>query len=607
MDRNAVLAVILISLIMTVWLVWFSPQPPQEPIETQPTTQTDSAPTPREPVVEEQARPALEEIPPTTATDSSFAASFDGQEEFVSVENERFTAVFSTKGATLVSFELKNYKQFDQETPIQMVEQVDAGALSLEFTSPASHLISTSDLFFTVDGGSDAVRVIDTEQAISFSSVLGDGVLTVRYTFRPDSYEIVMDVERREPTAFMTRAGYELVWNGGIPFAEGLGNQEAQVAAAIARSGGEVEQINLTSEPTERSSLNGVIEWVAVRNGFFTTVMIPDGETRGAELEGVRTDDVDGTVLANHFNARIMIPETGESYDRFRLFIGPIDFYQFREYGLDLYDIVDYGFGQTITRPIAKWLIIPVFRFLSNFLDNFGLIIIVFAFLIKLILYPLTKSSFKSMAMMRQLQPQMNEIKEKYGDDPQKQQQAMMKLYKESGVNPIGGCLPQLLQLPILYALFRFFPSAIEIRQEGFLWSTDLSAPDVLLALPFSIPIYGAHIAGFPLLMSAAMIVQMRLQGTHQQQAGQMKVMMMIMPIFILVIFNNFAAGLSLYYLTYNILSAIQQKFINRSLEKEEEGEQATSKPSGGKKTKPARPGQKKSRKPAAKKSRSRA
>jgi YidC/Oxa1 family membrane protein insertase len=250
--------------------------------------------------------------------------------------------------------------------------------------------------------------------------------------------------------------------------------------------------------------------------------------------------------------------------------MGPIDYYEIREYGLDLYDIVDYGFGQTITRPIAKYLIIPVFHVLSRFVESYGLIIILFAIFIKLILHPLTKSSFKSMAKMRQLQPRMQEIKEKYGDDPQKQQQAMMKLYKESGVNPVGGCLPQLLQLPILYALFRFFPSAIEIRQEGFLWCSDLSAPDVLLELPLNLPVYGSHVSGFPLLMAAAMILQMRLQGT-QQQAGQMKVMMMIMPVFILVIFNQFAAGLSLYYLMYNVLSAIQQKFVNKNLEEEQE------------------------------------
>jgi YidC/Oxa1 family membrane protein insertase len=599
MDRNAVLAVVLISLIMTVWLVWFTPQPPEQPAPTEAATeQYELPPIPDSTLaIERPAREARQ----TTTSDSVFAPSLTGEEHFVTVENEHYTAVLSTRGATIVSLELKDYLQFDQETPVQLIQEGRNGALGLEFTSPASHLISSRDLYFEVDVDQEQVSIVDADRAVEFATPLGEGSLIIRYTFKPDSYEIGLEIEKRASSQFMTRAGYDLVWDGGIPFAEGLGNQEAQVAAALARSGGEIEQINLTSEPTERSTLNGNIEWVAVRNGFFTAVMIPGVPTRGAELEGFRVDSPEETVLAKQYNARLMVPETGDGIDQFRLYLGPINFYEIREYGLDLYDIVDYGFGQTITRPIAKWLIIPVFHFLSQFLANFGIIIIIFAFLIKLLLYPLTKSSFKSMAMMRQLQPQMNEIKEKYGDDPQKQQQAMMKLYKESGVNPIGGCLPQLLQLPILYALFRFFPSAIEIRQEGFLWCTDLSEPDVLIELPLSLPIYGAHVAGFPMLMAAAMIVQMRLQGTHQQQAGQMKVMMMIMPVFILVIFNNFAAGLSLYYLTYNILSAIQQKFINKSLETEGGDEKKTGPSTGKGGSKPAR-GSKNSRGSSAKK-----
>ena len=588
MDKNSVLAVILISLIMTVWLVWFSPEPPAPPPPEEVTTeQPETTGTPQTPTAE--AEPFQQPDPTEPTVDSEFAQALSGEARYLRIETANYTAVLSSRGATIVSFELKNYKEFDQETPVQMIEAGQGGAIALEFTSPASHLVTTKDLFFDVDVEGESVSIGDAERAVTFSRQLGEGELKIRYTFKPDSYEIGLEVEKVNPEQFITRAGYELVWSGGIPFAEGVSNQEAQVAAAIARSGGEVEQINLTSEPSERTNLNGKIEWVAVRNGFFTAVMIPDSETRGAELEGVRIDDAQGTVLGNHYNARLMVPDTGVEVDAFRLYLGPIDFYEISDYGLDLYDIVDYGFGQTMTRPIAKWLIIPAFHVLSKFVANYGLIILLFSLFIKLILFPLTKSSFKSMAMMKQLQPQMAEIKEKYGDDPQKQQQAMMKLYKESGVNPIGGCLPQLLQLPILYALFRFFPSAIEIRQKGFLWCTDLSAPDVLLELPLSLPIYGAHVSGFPLMMSAAMIIQMRLQGTHQAQQAQMKVMMTIMPIFILVIFNQFAAGLSLYYLAYNVLSAIQQKFINKSLEKEGIQSKPEIKAKGSKGSKPPR------------------
>jgi len=576
MDRNAVLAVILISLLMTVWLVWFSPQRP------------DVAPVDAPLVSDQVGTEALAEtdvfefdtVEPSQS-DSAFAAVLAGTERRITVETDRYVAVLSSKGGSLISFQLKDYKTHDQETPIELIEAGSAGALTIEFTSPASHLITTRDIYFDVDVHGDHIDASSTERTLSFSADLGGGQLTLQYLFKPDSYEVVLNVGRRNSERFITKAGYELVWNGGIPFAEAKGSQESTVAASVARTGGELELINLVSDAEERATLNGKIEWVAVRNGFFAVVMIPDQETRGAELEGVRVDDADNEVLANHYTARLFVPDVGAEVDSYRLYLGPIDYNEIKGYDLGLYDLVDYGFGQTITRPIARWLVIPTFHFLSQFVANYGLIIIVFSIFIKLILYPLTKSSFKSMAMMKQLQPEMAEIKEKHGSDPKKQQKAMMRLYKESGVNPIGGCLPQLLQLPILYALFRFFPSAIEIRQQGFLWCTDLSAPDILFELPFTLPIYGDHVSGFPMLMSAAMIVQMRLQGTAQQQQGQMKVMMTIMPIFILVIFNEFAAGLSLYYLMYNLLSALQQKFINKQLDEEAKAKKAKVAPTG--------------------------
>jgi YidC/Oxa1 family membrane protein insertase len=172
---------------------------------------------------------------------------------------------------------------------------------------------------------------------------------------------------------------------------------------------------------------------------------------------------------------------------------------------------------------------------------------------------------------MRDLQPQMEAIKEKYGDNPQKQQEAMMKMYKETGVNPLGGCMPMLLQYPIIIALWRFLPQAIEIRQQGFLWASDLSAPDKILQLPFEIPFYGDFVAGFTLLMGLSMIVQMKVQMASTPSNPQMKIITYLMPVMIFAIFNRFASGLSLYYLCYNVLTAVQQKWINRSLEKEKE------------------------------------
>ena len=193
--------------------------------------------------------------------------------------------------------------------------------------------------------------------------------------------------------------------------------------------------------------------------------------------------------------------------------------------------------------------------------------IIIFCLLIKLLLFPITRVSYKSMAGMRELAPQLKEIKEKYKDNPQKQQQATMKLYKETGMNPLSSCLPMLLQYPIIIALWQFLQQSIEIRQQSFLWALDLSAPDIILNLPFTVPFYGDYVAGFTILMGLSLVVQMRIQSTPAT-GMQQKVMMYGMPVIIFVVFNRLPSGLSLYYLCYNIFTAAQQQLINVSMKK---------------------------------------
>jgi YidC/Oxa1 family membrane protein insertase len=271
-----------------------------------------------------------------------------------------------------------------------------------------------------------------------------------------------------------------------------------------------------------------------------------------------------------------MLPRPENGTHDYRLYIGPMEFFRISSYDLGLYGMVDYGWDsfEWVTRPFAQFIFIPVFEFLGNIFGNFGIVIIVFAVLMKIVLYPLTKSSYESMARMRELQPKMEAIKEKYADDPQKQQEAIIRMYKETGINPLGGCLPMLAQYPVLIALWQFFPSALEIRQQSFLWADDLSAPDVILNLPFTIPLYGDFVAGFTLLMGLSLVVQMRLQSQPATNP-QAKVFTYVMPIMLFLFFNRLASGLSLYYLVYNVLTAIQQKFINERMEKKH-GAEAT-------------------------------
>ena len=266
------------------------------------------------------------------------------------------------------------------------------------------------------------------------------------------------------------------------------------------------------------------------------------------------------------------------------MYVGPLSYETLKVFDDHAYDMVDTGYSllRWFSDPLVRYIIIPYFSFAGDFM-NYGIAIIIFAILIKLILYPLTKKSYRSMAAMKDLQPKMQEIQEKYKDNPQKQQEATLKLYKKSGVNPLGGCLPNLLQLPILITLWRYFQDSILLRQQEFLWANDLSAPDYILSLPFSIPFLGDQIAGFVLLMTGAMFVQSNIMGGMGAPGGggaaggQMAALKYIFPFMLLFIFNNFAAGLSLYYLVYNIVSILQQLLINRQLDHEKETVEAAS------------------------------
>ena len=559
MDRNAVIATVLITVILFGWLYFFQPPPPPPTSEA---AVEDSL------LVEEETAPAAEVL--AADVDTTLGVATQGEARLVTVESDLYTATFSTQGGTLVSFQLKEYLKADRTTPVQLVDSSALGALSLHFTTPRSRNVDTRRLFFEPSFAGDTLRVVGDSATLAFEARLGEGLLRQTYTFKPESYELGWRVDQENGASFMTRDGYDVVWSGAIPFTEESKEEEIRRSGAYGRSGGDVEEVLLASDAAVSQTLTGRVDWVAVKSKYFAAVVIPSRETSAAHIEGVRDGAMDDPDVTEDFTVRLEMPAT-QTADAYRLYLGPMEYDQIKGYDLGLYDMVDYGwdFFESITRPIARLVFIPVFTLLSTFISNYGLIIIIFALLIKLVTHPLQRASFRSMARMRKLQPQMEQIKEKYKDDPQKQQQAIMGLYREAGVNPLGGCLPMLLQYPILIALWMFLPQAIEIRQQAFLWASDLSAPDPILLLPFNIPFYGNFVAGFTLLMGLSLVVQMRIQMRAQPANPQMQMFVYVMPVMLFLFFNKQAAGLSLYYLCYNVLSALQQWWINREMEKE--------------------------------------
>ena len=580
MDRNVITATLLITGIMLAWFYLTMPTDVPPSPETIAQDSTVAAPnevqTPAPIIGSDDPVLAASPEPPAVVVDSTIAGVQDGEERLITVENDLYEAIFSTKGATLVSFILKNYKNFDQVTPVQLVDTTRPGALSFFFTTPSSHNADTRSFFFEADHQGDLIDVsAEGEQAtLQFSTPIGQGRIVQTYTFTQGTYEIGMSIEQENVLSYSTREGYDLLWDGAIPYSERDPTQELMKSGAYFRTvGGDVDGLTMMKDEYEEEDVDGGVTWVGIKNQYFAAVIMPQGSTRGAELIGERFGEADDPNVRELYEARLLMPVPDQSgVDEFKLYLGPMEYDRIHSYDLGIYDMVDYGwdFFEWMTRPIARFVFIPLFGLLSGFIPNYGYIIILLALLIKVVVYPLTKSSYKSMAQMRELQPKLEAIKEKYGEDMQKQQEATMKLYRESGVNPIGGCLPMLLQYPVIIALWQFLPQSIEIRQQGFLWANDLSSPDIIFNLPFNIPFYGDFVAGFCMLMGISMVIQMRIQATPSTNA-QAKMIMYFMPIMIFVIFNRWASGLNLYYLCYNILTAFQQRVINKNIKKENE------------------------------------
>jgi YidC/Oxa1 family membrane protein insertase len=580
-----IIATVLMAVIMFVWMFWLGPTPAERTGVAPDTAQTEQAtPSPsassdtttQDPEADPSAAPSAEpDIPAPPEGSVVSLAARQGTARPIVVETDLYTAVLSTKGATLKRFTLKEYKQFDQKHPVQLVDTTGAGALSIAFTTTDSRLLDTRSLYFAASTDADTLRVTEEPVTLAFEVPLAEGSLRQTYTFEPNSYDVGLQVQQTNATSFATQDGYELVWDGGLPFSEGGTETEVQRTGVFASSGGELESITLSSEDHQEKSLNGDISWLAVKNKYFTATMMPDspGRAEGADLIGDKIAQ-DTTADFKRLTARLRMPapRANEHTDTFHFYLGPLDYYNLASYERGLYDMVDYGWDvfEWMTRPFAKWVFIPMLAYMGGYLP-YGVVVILMAVFIKTVVYPLTKTSYRSMAKMRELQPRMNEIKEKYDDDPQKQQEEMMKMYRETGVNPLGGCLPMLLQYPIIIALYQYIPQSIQLRQKSFLWAHDLSVPDKILQLPFEIPFYGDYVAGFTLLMGLSMIVTMRMQSTPGQAGGQAKVFMYAMPAFIFFIFNQFASALSLYYLFYNVVTAAQQKWINYQLEQEED------------------------------------
>lgn len=513
------------------------------------------------------------------------AASIEDTTKFVAT-SPLYKATFTNVGAGPSKIVFKDYKTWDNK-PVQMIKDTTKSAYSLGFLTSENYNVETDQLVFEQLTPGDSVLIGENESAeIQYALNISDEKrLIYTYTLFGDSHEIKLDIKFEGLERDIIGNNFDFGWKSPLNFTEKKpATTEAPYMSAYVYTGGELEQLKLSEAGRNTQNYNGAIDWVSTRTKFFTQIIKTNNTTEGALLVGEQSGETDLTTTEHRYQSFITTDISPQNDASFHMYVGPLAYYPLKDYEETAYEMVDTGYSwiSWISDPLVKYLIIPYFGFIDGYV-GYGVAIILFAILIKMVLYPLTKKNYRSMAAMKELQPKMQEIKEKYADDPEKQQKATMKLYKQEGVNPLGGCLPNLLQLPILITLWRFFQNSILIRQQEFLWASDLSAPDYILSLPFSIPFLGNQIAGFVLLMTGAMIVQSKLTGGMGPGGGgsgaaggvNMKALQYIFPVMLLFIFNNFAAGLSLYYLIYNVMNIGQQLIIYRQLDKEKEAETA--------------------------------
>lgn len=502
------------------------------------------------------------------------------------VNSPLYSATFTNVGGGPSKILFRDYETWDNK-PVQMIEDTTESAYSLGFLTSENYNVETNELVFEqiTEGDTLSVAAGETQEIKYALNVNDEKRLVYTYTLFGDTHEIKLDIAFEGLERDIIGGNVDFGWKSPLNFTEkNPATTEAMYMKAYVYTGGEMEELKLSEAGRNEQSYNGNIDWVSTRSKFFAQIMKTSNGTQGARLVGEQSGETELSTTEHRYQSFITTDLSDQGSASFHMYVGPLSYYALQDYQGSTYGMVDTGYSwiSWISDPLVEYLIIPYFGFADNYM-GYGLAIVLFAILIKLVLYPLTKKSYRSMAAMKELQPKMQEIKEKYSDDPEKQQKATMKLYKDEGVNPLGGCLPNLLQLPILITLWRFFQNSILIRQQEFLWAADLSAPDYILSLPFSVPFLGDQIAGFVLLMTGAMMVQSKLTGGMGPGGGgggapggvNMKALQYIFPFMLLFIFNNFAAGLSLYYLIYNVMNIGQQLIIYRQLDKEKAAAEA--------------------------------
>ena len=495
-----------------------------------------------------------------------FAEAAEGTETLQTVETKDLKITFSNKGGSIKSVVLKKYKTHDAK-PLVLFDD-EQNQVNYQFFINNNRDVNTRDLFFTA---AEIKKDSKGAQTINYKLNAGEGgaYFEQSYTIPESGYAIAYNVNLDGMQNVIPKnATYvNMFWKRTIQKVEQSKDFENRYTQLFYRYTSEEDDYLSETENAE-ASLATPVQWVSCKQQFFNSTLInKDGFYNGT----VRSTIEPKAELVKTFETSLILSYNHQKSQNYRMefYFGPNHYQTLKSYGIGLEAIIPLGTGiMSWVSVFNKYFIIPIFNFLEGFISSYGIIILILTLVIKTILFPLTYKSYKSAALMKALKPEIDALKEKYADDQQKFGTEQWKLYQQAGVNPLGGCLPMLLQMPILIAMYYFFPASIELRQEAFLWAHDLSTYDSIFTLPFNIPFYGEHVSLFTLLMTVTSILYAvtnnQMMGSASPGMEAMKYMPYIFPIMLMGMFNSFPAALTYYYFLQNIISYGQQWIIKK-------------------------------------------
>ena len=552
MDRNQATGLILFAAVILIYSIFFASGPELQPIEENSQAKVEQPATSTPDSAQQTALPDSLVDAQRVSKYGMLAPLTLGEEKEQILENDLVKITVSNKGGEVKEVLLKNYFSWKNE-PLKIFEE---GNSSMSLSADTRFgTFDLSDFYFEPNLSTEEVEGLKT-QVLTLKAGTESGQIIQKLTLEEGSYVVKKSFEIQRFEGVFTGNELKIQWDDKIKSQEkDLAESRRKTQVNYYLSNGSYENLGLSDDP-EEAQVEEPVKWIGFSQRFFTSGIIADSVFQNVKLTQTTPAD---SAFVRDMTASLSVPML-DGKTNFSYYFGPDQYKTLKAVTDGFEENVDMGYF--FVSWVNKYIVVHLFEFLEKYFDSYGIIIILIVLIIKLALSPLTYKSYIGMAKMRVIKPEIDELKEKYGDDATKMQQEQMKLFSQLGVSPISGCLPLLLQMPFLFAMFFFFPNAIELRQESFLWAKDLSTYDEFIKLPFTIPFYGAHVSLFTLLMTVSQIVYTHFNNQLTTATGPMKNLGYIMPVMFMFVLNSYPAGLSFYYFVSNVFTFGQQALI---------------------------------------------